>query len=52
MLQTNKKLRDSAQQGNMQKIEFWPYSSSSGRAANTDIPDLLSPLLPIVHRFW
>ena len=27
-------------------------SSSSCRAAGTDIPDLLSPLLPIVHRFW
>ena len=28
------------------------YSSSSCRVANTDIPDPLSPLLPIVHRFW
>ena len=27
-------------------------SSSSCRAASTDIPDPLSPLLPIVHRFW
>ena len=27
-------------------------SSSSCRAASTDIPDALSPLLPIVHRFW
>ena len=27
-------------------------SSSSCRAASTDIPELLSPLLPIVHRFW
>ena len=27
-------------------------SSSSGRAASTDIPDPLSPLLPIIHRFW
>ena len=26
--------------------------SSSFRAANTDIPDPLSPLLPIVHRHW
>ena len=25
-------------------------SSSSSRAASTDIPDPLSPLLPIVHR--
>ena len=25
-------------------------SSSSYRAGSTDIPDLLSPLLPIVHR--
>ena len=27
-------------------------SSSSSRAASTDIPDPLSPLLPIVHRLW
>ncbi len=27
-------------------------SSSSRRAASTDIPDPLSTLLPIVHRFW
>ena len=27
-------------------------SSSSCRAASTDIPDSLSPLLPIIHRFW
>ena len=27
-------------------------SSSSCRAASMDIPDPLSPLLPIVHRFW
>ena len=27
-------------------------SSSLCRAASTDIPDPLSPLLPIVHRFW
>ena len=27
-------------------------SSSSCRATSTDIPDSLSPLLPIVHRFW
>ena len=26
------------------------YISSSCRAASTDIPDLLSPLLPIIHR--
>ena len=26
------------------------YSSSSYRAGSTDIPDPLSPLLPIVHR--
>ena len=29
-----------------------PTSSSSYRAASTDIPDPLSPLLPIVHRLW
>ena len=28
------------------------HISSSCRAASTDIPDPLSPLLPIVHRFW
>ena len=27
-------------------------SSSSRHAASTDIPDLLSPLLPIIHRLW
>ena len=27
-------------------------SSSSCRAASTDIPDPLSPLFPIVHRLW
>ena len=27
-------------------------SSSSCRATSTDIPDPLSTLLPIVHRFW
>ena len=25
---------------------------SSCRAASTDIPDPLSPLLPIIHRLW
>ena len=28
------------------------YSSSSYRAASTDIPDPLSLLLPIVNRLW
>ena len=28
------------------------YISSSCRAASTDIPDPLSPLLPIIHRLW
>ena len=35
--------------------DHWSSSSSSSswcRAASTDIPDPLSPLLPIVHRFW
>ena len=27
-------------------------SSSSCRETNTNIPDPLSPLLPIIHRFW
>ena len=32
---------------------WWPSSSSSScRAGNTDIPDPLSPLFPIVHRRW
>ena len=26
--------------------------SSSCRAASTDIPDPLSPILPIIHRLW
>ena len=30
----------------------WSSSSSSCRAASTDIPDPLSPLLPIIHRIW
>ena len=30
----------------------WSSSSSSCRAASIDIPDPLSPLLPIVHRLW
>ena len=30
-------------------VVFW---FSSCRAASTDIPDPLSPLLPIVHRLW
>ena len=34
------------------KYLYTSSSSSSGRAASTDIPDPLSPLLPIVHRFW
>ena len=32
------------------KLLFWISSSSSYRAGSTDIPDPLSPLLPIVHR--
>ena len=31
---------------------FLYISSSSCRAASTDIPDPLSPLFPIVHRLW
>ena len=36
------------------EVYIWPYesSSSSYRAVSTDIPDPLSPLLPIVHRLW
>ena len=35
-------------------FQLWIKSSSSSscRAASTDIPDPLSPLLPIVHRLW
>ena len=28
------------------------YIMSSCRAASTDIPDLLSPLIPMIHHFW
>ena len=31
---------------------FEYVSSSSRRTASTDIPDPLSPLLPVVHRLW
>ena len=31
---------------------LYKSSSSSCRATSTDIPDPLSPLLPIIHRFW
>ena len=31
---------------------WWWWSSSSYRAASMDIPDPLSPLLPIIHRLW
>ena len=33
-------------------IQIQISSSSSCRATSTDIPDPLSPLLPIIHRFW
>ena len=33
-------------------IFFLSSSSSSCRAASMDIPDPLSPLLPIIHRLW
>ena len=33
-------------------IYIYIYKSSSCRAASTDIPDPLSPLLPVVHRLW
>ena len=33
-------------------INIHIYISSSCRAASTDIPDPLSPLLPIIHRLW
>ena len=33
-------------------IYIYIYSSSSCCAASTDIPDPLSPLLPIIHRLW
>ena len=37
---------------NMADKEMFDPSSSSCRAASMDIPDPLSPLLPIVHRVW
>ena len=33
-------------------IYIYILSSSSCRAASTDIPDPLSPRLPIIHRLW
>ena len=33
-------------------IYIYMSSSSSCRAASMDIPDPLSPLLPIIHRLW
>ena len=36
----------------MDHLEVVDISSSSCRAANTDIPDPLSPLLSIIHRLW
>ena len=33
-------------------LDYISSSSSSCRAASTDIPDPLSSLLPIVHRLW
>ena len=33
-------------------IIYISSSSPSCRAASTDIPDPLSPLLPIIHRLW
>ena len=34
------------------KCIYMSSSLSSCCVASTDIPDPLSPLLPIVHRFW
>ncbi len=39
-------------QNNLQRIYISSSSSSSCRAASMDIPDPLSPLLPIIHRLW
>ena len=36
----------------MVRNNYSSSSSSSYRATSTDIPDTLSPLLPIIHRFW
>ena len=36
----------------MPNLFLYKSSSSSSLAASTDIPDPLSPLLLIVHRFW
>ena len=32
--------------------DVYIYISSSCRATGTDIPDPISPLLPIFHRLW
>ena len=34
------------------KFDYESSSSSSCGATSMDIPDPLSPLLPIIHRFW
>ena len=36
----------------MQAYIYIYISSSSCRATSTDIPDPLSPRLPIIHRLW
>ena len=47
---------NSTQRGRMRKQKKkttgCTSSSSSCRPTSTDIPDFLSPLLPIIHRFW
>ena len=37
---------------NRRKTSITQYTSSSCRAVSTNIPDPLSPLLPIIHRLW
>ena len=39
-------------QGSVPGCVISSSSSSSCHATITDIPDPLSPLLPIIHRFW
>ena len=46
----NRKNKDTLKSFRPDRIMKW--GSSSCRAASTDIPDPLLPLLPIVHCFW
>ena len=46
------KINSTWERENGTKLNSSSSSSSSCRAASTDIPDLLSPRLPIIHLLW